>query len=146
VRIVAVAVFVELWGGSAVPLIEIALCRRCLGGLCSFLFVEAAVGSRDERFGGFAGAGCGADGYADWDWRGVRGFEAGREFACQGGRLGVGGVWEEDGELVASEARWEVAGAYSTFDRVGDGAKHGIAELVSMAIVDGLEVVEVEEQ
>ena len=79
----------------------------------------------------------------------------GRERLGQGGqhpvgsRLGlaeVGGVLDQDGELVAAEPSDGVARAQHATQALGDGDQQLVAGSVTGAVVDGLEVVEVDEQ
>ncbi len=53
---------------------------------------------------------------------------------------------EQDGELVAAEARRGVAGAHASGDAAPDLGQHLVADRVAERVVDRLEVVEVEEQ
>ena len=62
-----------------------------------------------------------------------------------GGALVVAAV-EQDGELVAAEARGQVAGAQHPAQAAGEGDEQLVADLVAEAVVDPLEVVEVEEE
>ncbi len=62
-----------------------------------------------------------------------------------GGALVVAAV-EQDRELVAAEARRQVAGAQAGAQAAGEGDQQLVADLVPEAVVDALEVVEVEEQ
>ena len=63
-----------------------------------------------------------------------------------GGRLVVrGDILEQDGELVAPESRDGVDGPQSIPDPRCDAAEQLVAGAVSHAVVDGLEVVEVDE-
>jgi hypothetical protein len=55
-------------------------------------------------------------------------------------------VAEQHGELVAAQARGDVVGAQHAGDAGGDVAQQGVARGVAEAVVDDLEVVEVEEQ
>ena len=59
--------------------------------------------------------------------------------------LGVGSVLEEHGELVAAEPGRRVARAQAPAQAVGDGAEQLVAGAVAEAVVDELEVVEVDE-
>ena len=73
------------------------------------------------------------------------GVEALEELARpEEGGLGVG-VGEDDGELVASEADGEVTGAGAVVEELGDADEDGVAGQVPVAVVDGLEEVDVEE-
>jgi hypothetical protein len=58
----------------------------------------------------------------------------------------VGGVLDEDSELVAADAGGGVAGTQRTADAFGDQAKQPVAGFVAERVVDYLEVVEVDEQ
>ena len=58
---------------------------------------------------------------------------------------GVGGVLEEDGELVAAEPRRRVARAQAPSQPIGDRAEQLVAGTVAEAVVHELEVVEVDE-
>ena len=62
-----------------------------------------------------------------------------------GGALVVAAV-EQDGELVAAEPRRQVAGAQAGAQAAGEGDQQLVADLVAEAVVDALEVVEVEEE
>src|SRR4051794_15594769 len=102
--------------------------------------VDAVVGSED----GDADA-RGGDDVLSLDVRGLT-----RELALERrgdvtGALAVG-VWQEDGELVAAEARDHVARAQPLRDDLADVLEHLIAGVMSKRVIDGLEVVEVEHQ
>ena len=58
----------------------------------------------------------------------------------------AGRVGQQDRELVATEARDDVAGAQRIAHAVGDGDQQLVAGGVAQAVVDQLEVVEIEEQ
>ena len=58
--------------------------------------------------------------------------------------LGRHGLGQDDGELVAAEARGGVAGAHRLLDPPADLVQHLVAEVVAPAVVDPLEVVEVD--
>ncbi len=62
-----------------------------------------------------------------------------------GGVLRAAHVLEQDGELVAAEARRGVARADAVVEALGDLQQHGVAGGVAEAVVDRLEVVEVHE-
>ena len=62
------------------------------------------------------------------------------------GRGGDVGVLEQDGELVAAEAGGRVLGAQRRSDSVGRLDQHVVAGGVAEAVVDRLEVVEVDEE
>src|SRR5258708_6432623 len=63
-----------------------------------------------------------------------------------GGPRSPAGVLDEDGELIATQAGRRAPGADAGPKTFGDGDQEGIAGLVSQAVVDGLEVVEVDEE
>ena len=54
------------------------------------------------------------------------------------------GLRQDDGELVAAEAGCRVSGPHRVLDALADLAQHRVAEVVSPAVVDPLEVVEVD--
>ena len=58
---------------------------------------------------------------------------------------GVGDVLDQDGELVSAEARGRVGRAHGLEQASGDLPQHLVARGVAEAVVDRLEVVEVEE-
>ena len=60
--------------------------------------------------------------------------------------LAVGGLLDEDGELVAAETRRRVGCTQHRLQAVGNAGEQLVAGHVSEAVVDLLEVVEVEEQ
>ena len=55
-------------------------------------------------------------------------------------------VGQQDGELVAAEARDDVLGAQHVPQAAGDGLQQLVADAVAEGVVDDLEVVEVEEE
>jgi hypothetical protein len=58
----------------------------------------------------------------------------------------VGDPIEQADELVAAPARDGVRGAEHGPEARGDGAEHGVADVVAVPVVDGLEAVEVDEK
>ena len=58
--------------------------------------------------------------------------------------LGRHGLRQDDRELVAAETGGRVSGAYRTLDPPADLVQHLVAEVVAPAVVDALEVVEVD--
>jgi hypothetical protein len=52
---------------------------------------------------------------------------------------------DEDGELIAAEARGDVLIADAAADPLGDGGEQAVPGRVSERVVDDLEVVEVQE-
>ena len=64
---------------------------------------------------------------------------------CRGGFFG-GGITQEDDELVAAEARQEIAWAQRVAQARDDGGQHRIARTVAEAVIDLLEPVQVEKQ
>ena len=93
--------------------------------------------------GGDADAGAGVDLPAVDHDRRVEGVEDALGHLDDGS--GVGGVLEEDGELVAAEASGRVARAEAAPQAVGDGTEQLVAGAVAEAVVHELEVVEVDE-
>ena len=83
-----------------------------------------------------------AERVADLHGRGEQVQDAG------GDRLAVGvvDVLEQDRELVAAEPRGDVVRAHAGTDALGHLGQHGVAGRVPALVVDGLEVIEVEEQ
>src|SRR5581483_4958396 len=77
---------------------------------------------------------------------GERVSDAGRDPFREGVGLGAAGVGKHDNELVASDPGSEIAGAQPLLNRSGDGLQGSIATLVSVGVVDRLEVVQVEQQ
>ena len=71
--------------------------------------------------------------------------EATRSAIAMASRV-VGEAVDQDPELVAAEAGDDVAGAQVGAQPRGDGAQQGVAGVVAEAVVDELEVVEVEEE
>ena len=61
-------------------------------------------------------------------------------------RLHVGRVAQEHGELVATEAGGHVRGAQDRLEAIADGDQERIARGMAEAVVDQLEVVQVDEQ
>ncbi len=61
-------------------------------------------------------------------------------------RLGVGDALQQDGELVAAEARGRVRLAKRAAQALADRAEERVAGAVAQAVVDGLEVVDVDEE
>ena len=108
--------------------------------------VHRLVGAAEEFVGEVAGP---AEGEADAD--------AAVDGACGGGVGGVGGAddpvgdlveqgrvghaLEEDGELVAADARDQVLGAYGGGQAGGGAGEDLVADAVAVAVVDLLEVV-----
>src|SRR3954453_20040059 len=100
--------------------------------------IGAVVGSEDGDADARAG-----DDVVSLDVRGLT-----RELPLErrgdvGGAVGVG-VRQEDGELVAAEAREDVARPQALRDDVADVLEQLIAGVMSKRVVDGLEVVEVQ--
>ena len=62
-----------------------------------------------------------------------------------GGRVGAVEVLQQHDELVAAEARGGVAGADAVGQALGHVDQRGVAGAMAEAVVDGLEVVDVEE-
>ena len=62
------------------------------------------------------------------------------------GRLRVANTFEEDGELVAAEARERISGSQMLVNPLADGNEESVANLVAEAVVDQLEAVEVDEE
>jgi hypothetical protein len=58
----------------------------------------------------------------------------------------AGDAGQQDGELVAAEARDDVVGAQHAAQPLGDGAQEPVARAMAERIVDDLEVVEVDEE
>jgi hypothetical protein len=56
------------------------------------------------------------------------------------------GLGEQDGELLAADARRHVYAARAGLQRVGEAAQHVVAHVVAVRVVDPLEVVNVEHQ
>ena len=73
----------------------------------------------------------------------VQGVEDALGHLDDGGR--IRSVLQQDGELVATEPRRGVARAQATAQPVGDGTQQLVAGTVAEAVVDHLEVVEVDE-
>ena len=93
--------------------------------------------------GGDADAGAGVHLAALDDDRGVEGVEDALGHLDHG--AGVGRVLEEHRELVAAEPGGGVAGAQAAAQAVGHRAEELVAGAVAEAVVDELEVVEVDE-
>ena len=53
---------------------------------------------------------------------------------------------EQDGELITSQPSGDVAGAQALADAVCDGAEQPIAGCMAEAVIDGLEVVDIDEE
>ena len=53
---------------------------------------------------------------------------------------------EQDGELVTAQPRGDIAGAEALADAVGDGAQQLVTRGMAEAVVDGLEVIDVDEE
>ena len=60
--------------------------------------------------------------------------------------LGRADRWQDHRELVAAQPRDGVVGAGGSAQPLGNGLQHEVARLVAVAIVDGLEAIEVAEQ
>ena len=53
---------------------------------------------------------------------------------------------EDNGELVAAVVDHDVVGSHRAADPVGDDAEHGVAGVVFVGVVDGFEVVELDDR
>ncbi len=58
--------------------------------------------------------------------------------------VGLGQLPQQDGELIAAQPRHNVGGAHVPHEHHRHRLEHGVAGGMAVAIVDGLEVVEVE--
>ena len=61
-------------------------------------------------------------------------------------RVGARRLREDDGELVAADAAGESAGAHGVAESVGGLGEDGVSREMADPVVDGLEVVEVEDE
>lgn len=76
-----------------------------------------------------------------------RGEQALDEALGEGGCLGgVGVAVEQDRELIPAEAGGGVGGAHGGGEAFGDGDEQVVAGVVAQAVVDDLEVVEVQDE
>jgi hypothetical protein len=62
-----------------------------------------------------------------------------------GGADGVVQAFQDHGEFVAAESRYGVCGTHAGAQTTGDLLEHGIADGVPQAVVDGLEVIQIDE-
>ena len=114
--------------------------------------VHREVGVADDVGGRLTGAVSAGDADADGDDDVVTVDEVGRPelaheaFGHRHRAPQVGGVVGEDRELVAAEAGHEIRLADRPGDALGDADEEGVAGGVAEAVVDDLEVVEVDEQ
>jgi hypothetical protein len=116
-----------------------------------FGVVHGDVGVADEQVRGVGGvadgdADAGVDGHGDVvDGDGL--LQGGDE-ALRDGVDGVvvGDVFDEDGELVAAESGGGVAGSQVAGEALADFGEERVAGGVAQPVVDGFEVVEVDEQ
>ena len=74
------------------------------------------------------------------------GERQGDEHPLADGAGDVGTAVHDDGELVAADARHDVAGPDAAAQPLGEHEQQLVAGGVAAAVVDGLEVVEVDEQ
>ncbi len=111
--------------------------------------VHGGVGVAQQLVGAVVVEGAARDPDADRG-RQLLALDAERRLERLGQALGdgrrVASVLEQDRELVAAEAGARVAVPQAGADAVGDLQQQLVARLVPEAVVDGLEVVEVEEQ
>ncbi len=127
------------------------LIDRVTALLAALCCVHCKVGVAEQALGGLArGAQYDAHTRADRD----RVFaDAERLCECPSHRFGSGhGVGmrcdasEDRGELVAPEARHRVLGLHGRLQAACAGGQHGVADVVTEAVVDRLEIVDVDEQ
>jgi hypothetical protein len=57
----------------------------------------------------------------------------------------IGNAFEQNREVITTEARRGVAGAQDVFQSAGDGLQKAVAGLVAEAVIDDLEAVDIEE-
>ena len=115
-------------------------------GLCP---VHGEIGVAKERLG-VLGPGCDPDARADVDLAALDRDRVGERLehaACCRGRVGrVVDLLDQDGELVAAEARDRVGRAQARLEPRGDRLEELVACPVAERVVDGLEVVDVDEE